>query len=302
MGSLTYMTKTSRQLTEAAQRIEKLSPSIKRTNVSLSMPLPDKITLLTRSHKHPFSSNGTFNIHERFILCICLQGKGSLWVDTAHYTLAAGETLMIFPWQAHARFPVFEPVLWQLISFEMNNYSAFSEMKNQCYKMSKISFKYLLDIQNEFEACFNSGGKQPSQIAYQLGMLLCDLKKKQVIEKKEKYISAKNDRHSTIITAICKDIYENNISNFDIRATARQHGISLSHLRAVFKKRVGMSIGTFIIKTQMTIANSLLLHSKFNVTEIAEKCGFGSLYSFSRAFKNKHGLSPSVFRNNKRKN
>jgi AraC-like DNA-binding protein len=59
---------------------------------------------------------------------------------------------------------------------------------------------------------------------------------------------------------------------------------------------VGLSLGDYILRSRMNRACALLGDSTMNVSEVAAACGFGSLYSFSRAFKKRRGLSPSAFR------
>jgi len=77
---------------------------------------------------------------------------------------------------------------------------------------------------------------------------------------------------------------------------AEELGYSVSHLRAVFRDRLGVSLGRYMRESRLSEAAKLLQNSEFNVGEIGERCGFESLYAFSRAFRKAYGLPPRSYR------
>jgi AraC-like DNA-binding protein len=81
-----------------------------------------------------------------------------------------------------------------------------------------------------------------------------------------------------------------------IKELARALGISSSHLRARFRASCGVSIGRHLRRLRLEQACGLLRLGPQRVSEIAEQCGFGSIYSFSRAFRLAYGISPLAFR------
>ncbi|MBE6413772.1 MAG: helix-turn-helix domain-containing protein [Verrucomicrobiaceae bacterium] len=52
---------------------------------------------------------------------------------------------------------------------------------------------------------------------------------------------------------------------------------------------------------QMKLARKLLCNSSLNLTAIAQQTGFATSFSFSKAFKKYHGISPKDFKNNNTK-
>lgn len=44
------------------------------------------------------------------------------------------------------------------------------------------------------------------------------------------------------------------------------------------------------------MSKSLMIKENLSLTEISEKLNYSSVYSFSKAFKNKYGLSPSAWK------
>ena len=73
-------------------------------------------------------------------------------------------------------------------------------------------------------------------------------------------------------------------------------GISLRELERLFRRWLGTTPGAYYRQLRLERARSLLQQSAHSVTEIALACGFGSLASFSRAYKARFGQPPSASR------
>ena len=82
----------------------------------------------------------------------------------------------------------------------------------------------------------------------------------------------------------------------DISPLASKAGLSESHLRALFRKHMGVSIGKFITGKKIDFARYALTSSDMSIAEIAEAAGFNNIYVFSTFFKRNTGLSPLRFR------
>ena len=81
-----------------------------------------------------------------------------------------------------------------------------------------------------------------------------------------------------------------------IHQLAAALGESESHLRAKFRRATGGSLGRHLRQLRLQKACQLLHTTGLNITEVAERCGFDSVYSFSRAFKTGCGVSPRAYR------
>ena len=78
---------------------------------------------------------------------------------------------------------------------------------------------------------------------------------------------------------------------------AEQSGISEVYFRKLFTKTYGISPKQYILNLRIQKAKQLLTDAGFTVTAVSEKCGFASVYHFSRAFKAKTGLTPTEYLN-----
>jgi AraC-like DNA-binding protein len=84
--------------------------------------------------------------------------------------------------------------------------------------------------------------------------------------------------------------------NLPMEAFAQMCHRSLSSFKREFRKHYGTSPGRWLLERRLERSASLLQNTGLSVTEIMFECGFEDLSHFSRAFKEKFGLSPSLYR------
>ena len=81
------------------------------------------------------------------------------------------------------------------------------------------------------------------------------------------------------------------------KALAKVANYSEQHFHRIFKEHVGESINQYVRKMRLeTSANQLMFSPDKTILEIALKCGFQSLSSFSHAFKKHFNASPGNWR------
>lgn len=73
--------------------------------------------------------------------------------------------------------------------------------------------------------------------------------------------------------------------------------ISQSHLSRLFQEAFGVSPKAYLSKLRMDAARSLLAETELPIQDIAERMGYLNPFSFSRAFTQITGQSPSAYRN-----
>ncbi len=81
-----------------------------------------------------------------------------------------------------------------------------------------------------------------------------------------------------------------------LKTGAAALGISASHLRTRFRESCGVTIGKHVRRLRLEKARGLLRLSTRRVSEIAEMCGFSSVYTFSRAFHAAYSVAPLEYR------
>ncbi len=82
----------------------------------------------------------------------------------------------------------------------------------------------------------------------------------------------------------------------NIETLARQHGLSTTHFRKLFREYYRQSPRSAHLNAKMRAACDCLVYSDLNITEIADRLGFTNVHNFSRAFSKAIGQSPSAYR------
>ena len=83
------------------------------------------------------------------------------------------------------------------------------------------------------------------------------------------------------------------LSMTDLCAAA---SVSETQLRRLFHRETGLSPMQYLHDLRIAQARNLLLQGDISVGEVAEICGYSSLFYFSRDFKNRVGAAPSRYR------
>jgi transcriptional regulator GlxA family with amidase domain len=73
-----------------------------------------------------------------------------------------------------------------------------------------------------------------------------------------------------------------------------------SKFRKVFKQVTGLSPNQYYLNLRLNKAKALLVNTDLSIVEISNLTGFENLFYFSNYFKKKNGVSPILYRNNKR--
>jgi transcriptional regulator GlxA family with amidase domain len=72
--------------------------------------------------------------------------------------------------------------------------------------------------------------------------------------------------------------------------------LSADHLGRLFKRRVGTSIATYALTLRLEKAAELLATTFHSVKQIRNEVGIPDVANFRRQFKQRYGMSPSVYR------
>ena len=95
------------------------------------------------------------------------------------------------------------------------------------------------------------------------------------------------------IIAYINENYEKTVTNEDI---ANFFSFNSVYLNRMFKSYTGNSIHSFLIDRRIEAAMEMLRSQTASISEVAERCGFGSQYHFAKMFKKRTGMSPSDYR------
>jgi AraC-like DNA-binding protein len=233
--------------------------------------------------------------HGRFVLAICLKSSATVSVDNSLINLTPGDAILIFPYQYHNYHKIKSPeILWLFITFELNSSGILEDLKNCRIQISPKTWKLIEDLLQFYKSDRKNSDLGKNELQLRTSLIL-----NEIATSRQDPQTAQCDAGNPK-TELVKEIGHYIRTNFDQPLSSEDISskffISKSHLRRLFKNMVGITLGKYIRKSRIHHAASLIDSTDYTLTEIADKCGFDSLYSFSRTFKAELGQSPSNYR------
>lgn len=108
--------------------------------------------------------------------------------------------------------------------------------------------------------------------------------------------NAANDEYTRRIDRVIDYLREHPDESHKLEDLAKIACFSEFHFHRVFRAMTGETLGEFTSRLRLEKAARLLKRSTQSATEIALECGFSSSATFSRAFRQTFGTSPSNYR------
>lgn len=90
-------------------------------------------------------------------------------------------------------------------------------------------------------------------------------------------------------------IQEHISSNIKARDIALAVNLSETYFTTYFKAKTGQNFRDYVLNARIDYAKQLLTRGEMNISEVAYATGYQDYRSFSRAFKNVTGISPSDY-------
>ena len=108
--------------------------------------------------------------------------------------------------------------------------------------------------------------------------------------------TAPEDALPPTVARVIAFIRENYTRRLSLEELAENVGASKQYCMRAFKKKMGMTIGDYLLDLRMRHAAYLLRSTYMNVNQTADYLGFSSVSYFSRSFKSFYGVSPSEYK------
>lgn len=230
-------------------------------------------------------------LHHRFVLICALRTAVTVCVDDRHVRLDAGEGLLVFPFQFHHYADAQrEDLAWLFVTFELTAFAPLAPLRYRPFPLDAGLRALAAELVEVHER-----ERTEELSVLLLALFLVRLRRLKVAPAR----SVPGDPEPGLLLRINRLAQRPGLPP-SIKELAGTLGISPSHLRARFRASCGVSIGRHLRRLRLERAGGLLRLGPQRVAEIAEQCGFGSIYSFSRAFRRAYGMSPLAFRHSGR--
>ncbi|HWV74178.1 MAG TPA: AraC family transcriptional regulator [Pseudosphingobacterium sp.] len=104
------------------------------------------------------------------------------------------------------------------------------------------------------------------------------------------------NRKEHIINNIRFKMHDSLHTNINLDELAAQHNVSYTWFRKAFKELIGISPGQYLLNLKLEKSCKMLKESELTISEIAFATGFASEYHFSKIFKKKLKMAPSLYK------
>ncbi|MBC2607511.1 helix-turn-helix domain-containing protein [Pelagicoccus albus] len=279
---------------ETPQDLEKMIPLLPSPMVQLigkqasARPNVDNIVCFCRLAASDLNrpQNGRA-LHHRCVLIMNLKTAATVCVDDRNIPLNPGEALLVFPFQFHDySAPESEDLLWFFVTFDIEDVSDLERFRYSPFVLSPNLERLAHDL---IQAYLLPGNDDLSVAVFRL--MLERIRLVEPIVRTE----GTQPAPSTLLSRV-NQMALSSREMPSAKEMAATVGISESHLRARFRESCGISLGRHLRQLRLEKACGMLRLGTSRISEIAENCGFTSVYTFSRAFAHAYGMSPSEYR------
>ncbi len=251
--------------------------------------MPDNIVCFQRTSAAGLNSPRRGRaLHHRFVLICALRTAVTVCVDDQSIRLRAGHGLLVFPFQFHHYTePQREKLAWLFVTFELTDAASLDALRHQPFELTPPLQALAAELVEAYET-----ERTADLSVLLLALLLARLRRLRPAGP----VRAPGNSPVPGLMMRVNQLAQRSGEHPNLKEIARALGISPSHLRARFRASCGVSIGRHLRRLRLEQACGLLRLGPQRVSEVAEQCGFTSIYSFSRAFRLAYGISPLAFR------
>ena len=112
----------------------------------------------------------------------------------------------------------------------------------------------------------------------------------------ESHLPSEQLAHAPFLERAADTLYQRCHENLRLREIAKSCELSASHFRSLFHRHFGITPRAFLRRARLRRAQELMVGTAMTLSEIAQKSGFATIHSFSRAFRAQEGISPREYR------
>lgn len=234
-------------------------------------------------------------VRENYVVHIILNGCGTLVVGERSYQVSKGEAFIIYPEQETV-YQADDEEPWEYMWIGFHGYAAKKTVRvmgfTEEYPVIRVRNLELLRLEVEKmlearELTLVNTMKRFSALYSMVSMMLEECPESQEVE------NPTNIAYVNEAVEIMMQSYSKKLKISDIATTI---GISRNYLTDLFKNEFEMSPQSFLMNFRMEKAAQELRETNESVQNIGINVGYPDPLAFSKAFKQKYGMSPSAYR------
>lgn len=248
--------------------------------------------------KHSFINMNT-HWHTYYEMELVVRGKGKHIINGTSYPFEAGDAFFLTPSDFHefeleeqgetylVEIPpsLLPKEILDIIMLHTGNFIA---------HFDNDDFSVMKDIFLTIEKHYQKNGDIDFLISKALLISLLSL----LISRIDTGVNANSKNANPRLREILLYIQQSYKENITLESISRLFFINKEYLSFLFKSEMGIPLTTYIRKLRLGYAAKLVITTGLKSIDISEMCGFNSIASFLRNFKNEYGVSPMEMRKN----
>ena len=157
-------------------------------------------------------------------------------------------------------------------------------------KLTKADYAFVISLFDRMEESIRNENPYNSQIAKSCVNLIISF----ILGNEE--TGVKLSQNISVIKNAMLYIRNNYANNPTLGEVAKHVNISKNYFSVLFKENAGISFKQFLNDVKLNNAAKKLKYSDLPIVEICHECGYDSLSTFYRKFKEKFSVSPQIYR------
>ena len=252
--------------------------------LSLERELKDELQIIDYS-----AGNGDIHFHSQIEICIVKQGTLEAFVNNSKKTLHKGDIAIALSYDSHRYVSNEEALYCALIlpSDVCEKFYSAMHAKNLSSPFicgaacSAQIIEYLSHINNE-------SANELLRLGYIY--LILDLIKKEISTD-----NSKDTPDSELFSRLLLYIHKNYNKDLTLSTISKAFGYHPAYISSYFKSELNIGIMRYVNVVRLKNAVLLMQQKKQTVTQIATDCGFSSMRTFYRVFRQEFGCSPKEY-------
>ncbi|MEK6796266.1 MAG: helix-turn-helix transcriptional regulator [Spirochaetota bacterium] len=227
-------------------------------------------------------------LFDGYLFWLILDGKGKLRTETAEYELSRGACFLMHMWEhIEGTHDPKHTLVVPWIHFECTGGSPrLIDHPLEHRRVGNVTF--ISELAERAIRHLRDGNKADAD--HWMRSILLE------IARQDKRPVGGNDPWIKNIDELCLRMQESPSQAMNIAGLAREYRCTPDHLIRVFKRITGTTPVDYLVRVRTERAKDMLLYSSQSIEEIALALGYADIYYFSRQFKERTGVPPSVYR------
>ena len=263
------------------------------------------IDLLQIGSSH-FPPKSAVNLHTHkgfFELTVITHGSGIISANNASVSVEQGDIFVSFPYDTHSiEADEHVGMNYMFFAFFLNDSALLSDMEKISVGRSRTDERIIRS--NTATSLLSSaiaemGKERLHRRAYLEALFLqIVIHVIRAFNKQEPAVFAPG-RQEELCYQVMDYINTHIYSIGSLTEIAELFRYDYTYLSKIFTKTTSQSISEYYRQRRLEVARALIHEGALNLSEIAERLQYSSIYSFSKAFKNQYGLSPRDYKKSK---